>query len=47
MGTAETWRRVQVAPGVELHLRDDLSRLRPKELSELVERVEKVLRRGM
>jgi hypothetical protein len=36
---AETWSRVRVAPGVELHLRDDLPKPKPRELKQLVERL--------
>ncbi|MFT4548482.1 MAG: hypothetical protein ACI9UA_005288 [Pseudoalteromonas tetraodonis] len=43
----ETWRRVQVSPGVELHLRPDLPKLRPAELKKLVERLERALRRAL
>jgi len=43
-GTVETWRRVQVMPGVELHVRGDLPRLRQAELRQLLERVEIALR---
>ncbi len=44
---AETWRRVQVSPGVELHLRGDLPKPRPAELKKLVERLERALRRAL
>ena len=43
----ETWRRVRVTPGVELHLRDDLPKLKPAELRRLMERLEVVLRRNI
>jgi len=43
-GTVETWRRVQVVPGVELHVRGDLPRLRQAEFRQLLERVEIALR---
>jgi hypothetical protein len=42
---AETWRRVRVAPGVELHLREDLAKPQPGELKDLLERLEGALRR--
>ena len=44
-GPAETWRRIQVSPGVELHLRDDLKKPKPAELKQIVERLERALRR--
>jgi hypothetical protein len=44
---AETWRRVRVAPGVELHLRDDLPNPKPAELKQLIERLERALRRAL
>jgi DNA-binding transcriptional MerR regulator len=43
-GTVETWRRVQVVPGVELHLRNDLKMLGVAELKELLARLETALR---
>ena len=43
-GRAETWRRVRVIPGVELHLRNDLSALGKAELKELLARLESALR---
>jgi hypothetical protein len=43
----ETWRRVRVAPGVELHLRDDLPKPKPAELKQLIERLERSLRRAL
>lgn len=46
-GSAERWRRVRVAPGVELHLRDDLPKPKPAELKKLVERLERALRRAL
>jgi DNA-binding transcriptional MerR regulator len=46
-GSAETWRRVRVAPGVELHLRDDLPKPKPAEMKKLVERLERALRRAL
>ena len=44
-GAAETWRRIQVAPGVELHLRDDLPKPKRGELKQIAERLERALRR--
>ena len=43
--TEERWSRTLLAPGVELHLRNDLPRFKPAELRQLVELVEKALRR--
>ena len=47
----ETWKRVRVTPGVEIHLRDDLPKLKPAELrrllERLLERLEVVLRRNI
>jgi hypothetical protein len=43
----ETWRRVQVAPGVELHLRGDLPKPKPAELKKLMGRLETALRRKL
>jgi hypothetical protein len=45
--SAETWRRVRVAPGVELHLRGDLPKPKPAELKQLIERLERALRRAL
>jgi hypothetical protein len=46
-GAAETWRRVRVAPGVELHLREDLAKPKPAEMKKLVERLERALRQAL
>ena len=46
-GMVETWRRVQVMPGLELHLRNDLPTLGAAELKELLARLEELLRRGI
>jgi hypothetical protein len=46
-GPAETWRRVGVSPGVELHIRSDLPKPRPAELKKLVGRLETALRRNL
>jgi hypothetical protein len=46
-GVVETWKRVQVLPGVELHLRNDLPTLGVAELKELLARLEVLLRRGI
>ena len=40
-----TWKRITVVPGVELHLRADLGRLRPREMKEWLARVEAALRK--
>jgi len=44
-GVPEDWRRVVAAPGVELHVRRDRPRPRAAELKELLEGVERALRR--
>ena len=44
-GTVETWRRIPVAPSVELGLRDDVARLRPGDMERLLAALEAVLRR--
>jgi hypothetical protein len=46
-GEVESWKRVRVTPGVELHLCDDLPKLKPAELRRLLERLEVVLRRNI
>lgn len=43
----ETWRRVQLMPGVELHLRGGLPKLGMAELKELLAALENTLRRGL
>jgi len=43
-GKVEAWRRVQVIPGVELHVRNDLPKLCVAELKELLARIETALR---
>jgi hypothetical protein len=40
----EVWHRTCVASGVELHLRQDLPRLKPPERRRLIERLEHVLK---
>jgi predicted metal-dependent TIM-barrel fold hydrolase len=40
----EKWNRVQIAPGVELHLSSGLPRFKPTELQRLLEILEQVLR---
>jgi len=44
-GSLETWSRLRVIPGVEIHLSSELPRLRPEDLKQLVERMELVLRK--
>ena len=44
-GMAETWKRIVVVPGVELHLRGDLPR--PREMEELLVKLETALRKGL
>ena len=44
-GSRETWSRVRVIPGVEIHLSSELPRLRLGDLKQLVERMELVLRK--
>jgi DNA-binding transcriptional MerR regulator len=46
-GEAETWRRVRVVPGVELHLRGGLPRPTPEELRGWLDLLEKALRRNL
>jgi hypothetical protein len=45
-GPAEKWRRVRVAPGVELHPRENLAKPKPGELKDLLARLETALRQG-
>ena len=44
---AEKWRRVQVSPGVELHLLEDLAKPKPGELKDLLGRFETALRQSL
>jgi hypothetical protein len=46
-GMVETWRRVQLMPGVELYLRNDLPKLGIAGRKELLARLEEFLRRGL
>lgn len=46
-GEVESWRRVRVTPGVELHLRGDQSKLKPAELKWLLELLETALRKNL
>ena len=43
-GGAAVWKRIGVAPGVELHLRENLSKPKPSALKELLVRLESALR---
>ena len=43
----ETWRRVQVVPGLELHLRHDIAKLRGAALKDLLDRLEVALRQNL
>ena len=43
----ETWRRVTVAPGIELHLGAELPKSRAGEMEELLVRLERVLRKHL
>lgn len=40
-----TWKRISVVPGVELHVRADLARPRPREMNEWLARLEAALRK--
>ena len=42
---AVTWNRISVVPGVELHIRADLARPRPREVNEWLARLEAALRK--
>lgn len=46
-GVAETWKRVVVVSGVELHLRSDLPKPRPREMEELLGKLERALPKGI
>ncbi len=46
-GLVESWARVIVAPGIELHLREDLPKPKPTALRELLARLETALRRHL
>lgn len=43
----ETWRRMAIAPGIELHLRGDLPKPKTSELSEILARIETTLRKSI
>jgi hypothetical protein len=44
---AEIWKRISVIPGVELHVRTDLGKPRPRELNEWLARLEIALRKEL
>lgn len=41
------WKRISVAPGVELHLRDNLPRPKPSALKELLVKMDAVMRKNL
>jgi DNA-binding transcriptional MerR regulator len=43
---AEIWKRIEVAPGIELNVRNDMSKPKPAELKKIMERCEWALRGG-
>ena len=43
----ESWKRIRVTPGVELHLRHDLPKPRPAELKKLLAHLETALRKNL
>ena len=43
---AVTWKRINVVPGVELHVRSDLTRPRPREMNEWLARLEAAPRKS-
>ena len=45
--TGETWKRIGVVPGVELHLRGDLPKPKPAELKQLIALLETALRKNL
>jgi len=46
-GQGETWKRVRVVPGIELHLQSGLPRPAPEELRQWIEALERALRRNV
>lgn len=46
-GSVESWKRVAVAPGIELHLHGDLSKPKPAELKQLLSLLETALRKNL
>jgi DNA-binding transcriptional MerR regulator len=45
-GLAESWKRIVVAPGIELHLRGDLPKPKPAELTQWLALLETALRKN-
>jgi DNA-binding transcriptional MerR regulator len=43
----ESWKRIRVTPGVELHLRTDLPKPKPRELKKLLAHLETALRKNL
>ena len=46
-GDAVIWKRVSVIPGVELHLRGDVPRMKPAEVKKVLEPLERALRKNV
>jgi hypothetical protein len=46
-GVVETWRRIGVATGIELHLHGDLPKLKPAEVKKLLMLLEVALRKAL
>ena len=46
-GAVETWKRIGVATGIELHLRGDLPKLKPAEVKRLLVLLEAALRKNL
>jgi len=46
-GSVGTWKRVAVAPGIELHLHGDLTKPKPAELKQLLSLLETALRKNL
>ena len=45
--TGEAWKRIGIAPGIELHLRGDLPKPKPAELKQIIARLETALRKNL
>ena len=45
--TGEAWKRIGVAPGIEIHLRGDLPKPKPTELKQIIARLETALRKNL
>ena len=45
--TGEAWKRIGIAPGIELHLRGDLPKPKPAELNQIIARLETALRKNL